>query len=320
VGLRRARIGAEGNLAIGGRYVGEIDLATGEVVLRDLFGALDGFHRDGEWRAGHYLEPFSLELGTSDNIFPFMERSPINVLDPERSWGFGLFSEQLTESSLFSVGVFHGGSDVNDFQGGEGSSFAVTGKLTAAPILEDDGRRLLHVGIAVSERVPTRVVVVINQQPRTSLIDFVDSARSPFAPVIRVPSDFQQLVNLQTAMARGSFWTQAEWYGTWIDQRHGDAVFLYGFHADCGYFLTGEHRSYSGQSGTFGPVRVRRPVFRCFSGRDRERGWGAWEVVARFSYVDSLDAATPTDSDGRPVGILLSDATFGVNWYMADHL
>src|SRR5688572_29020897 len=155
-----------GSVADCGRYVGEIDLATGEVVLRDLFGALNGVRRNGEWRAGHYLEPFSLELGTSDNTFAFMERSPINALDPERSWGLGLFSEHLTESTLLSVGAFKGGSDVNDFQGGDGSSFALTGRLTSAPILEDDGRRLLHVGLAVSERVPTSGVVIVNQQPR----------------------------------------------------------------------------------------------------------------------------------------------------------
>lgn len=36
VGLRRARIGAEGHLSSVSRYVGEIDLATGDVVVRDL--------------------------------------------------------------------------------------------------------------------------------------------------------------------------------------------------------------------------------------------------------------------------------------------
>src|SRR5262245_9774319 len=34
VGVRRAWIGAEGNLAIGGRYITEIDVASGNVVIR----------------------------------------------------------------------------------------------------------------------------------------------------------------------------------------------------------------------------------------------------------------------------------------------
>lgn len=320
VGLRRARLGAEGTLAVGGRYFTELDFATGNVVVRDLRYAWGDPQGTGERRIGHFLEPFSLELGTSDNVYAFMERSPVNALDPERSWGAALFRESPTENSLLALGVFQSGSDANDFQGGDGSAAALTGRFTTAPILEDDGRRLLHLGAAVSERLPEAGVVVINQRPRSTLIDFVDSARSPFVPQIRVPADFQQLVNLQAAFVRGSFWTQAEWYGSWILQRQDATVFLHGFHAECGYFLTGEHRRYLAPSGVFGPIEVQRPVIHCFGGRGRPRGSGAWEIAARFAYLDFQDSDTPLDSSGARVGIRLAQSTFGLNWYLADQL
>jgi phosphate-selective porin OprO and OprP len=320
VGLRRARIGAEGNLGIGGRYITEIDLASGNVVLRDVFMGLGEAQDAGEFRVGHYREPFSLELATGANYFAFLERSVINVLDPARNWGLGLFRAGLSDSSTLALGIFQAGTDPNDFHGGDGSTVGLTGRWTAAPIFEGDGQRLLHLGLAFSERLPEQGVVIINQQTQSPLLDLGDSATSTFLPQIRIPANFQQLLNLQCATANGSFWTQAEWYGSWIDQRGGGPVFFHGCHADCGFFITGEHRQYQGASGAFGPVQVNRPLLRCRANRDRPAGWGAWELTARFAYLDFQDSDTPTGPGGQFVGIRLPESTFGVNWYLADHI
>ena len=121
-------------------------------------------------------------------------------------------------------------------------------------------------------------------------------------------------------MARGSFWTQAEWYGTVVSQPNDPAVFYHGSHADCGYFLTGEQRAYLRDNGVFGAVRVNRPVFRCGAARNRERGWGAWELTSRFGYLDFFDSNTPLGPNGQLQGVRLPSATFGVNWYLADHV
>jgi phosphate-selective porin OprO/OprP len=315
-GLRRAWLGAEGDLAIGGRYAAVIDLASGNVVIRDLFVGLGDVEAGGEFRAGHYLEPFSLELGTPSFALPFLECSLVSILDPARNWGAGLFRAAPSELSTFALGVFQAGSDPNDFETGEGSTLALTGRLTAAPILQGDGERLLHVGIAFSERLPERDVIIVNQQLQSPLIGLGDSATSPFLPEIRIPASFQQLLNLQLAAANGSLWTQAEWCGSWIDQNGGGPVFLYGCHADCGWFVTGEHREYLGSSGTFGPVSVKRPVFRCHGGENRSPGWGAWELTARMAYLDFEDADTPSGAAGQAVGLRLPQSTFGVNWYL----
>jgi len=239
VGVRRAWIGAQGDLAIGGRYITEIDLASGSVVVRDVFDGLGDIQDSGEFRAGHFLEPFSLEIGTPSYVFSFLESSAVSLLDPLRNWGLGLFRADLSETTMFALGVFQAGTDPNDFRIGDGSTVGLTGKLTAAPINEGDGERLVHLGLAFSERLPERGVIIIGVQPQTTLLGLGDSASSPFAPRIPIPASFQQLLNLQCAVANGSFWTQAEWYGTWIDQRGGGPVFFHGCHADCGYFPHG---------------------------------------------------------------------------------
>jgi hypothetical protein len=47
------------------------------------------------------LEPFSLELGAGDQVFAFMERSPVN--DPERAWGWALSRPAFRDNSSSAV-------------------------------------------------------------------------------------------------------------------------------------------------------------------------------------------------------------------------
>lgn len=195
----------------------------------------------------------------------------------------------------------------------------VTGRLTTAPINERNGEQLFHLGIALSERVPEAGVITINQQPRSPLLDLGDSSTSPFVPVIRIPAVFQQLINLQFAAANGPLWTQAEWYGSLIDQTGGSPVFFRGCHVDCGYFITGEHRKYDSSSGVLGSIHVNHPLLCGRSDRDR-RGWGAWELTSRFAYLDFFDPNTPLGPNGQQVGIQLSQSTVGVNWYLSDNV
>lgn len=320
VGLRRARIGAEGDLPGEGRYEAEIDLASGNVAIQDLYIAMPGM-LDGEERLGHYREPFSLEGNTSARFFAFIERSPANVFDPARNWGASLFEVQPTDDSSFAIGMFYGGPDQNDLEGGEGSTAGVTTKFTVAPINENDGEKLLHFGMALAARKPLGGVIFVNQQPQSPLIEFDDSISSPFVPTIEIPADFQQILNVQTAVVKGPIWAQAEWYGTFINQPNdAGLVYYHGSYVAVGYFLTGEHREYKTVDGAFGPVRVNRPFLCGPASHGRPLGYGAWEVAARFAYIDFFDADTPLGPNGELVGIRQPQATFGVNWYLTDRM
>ncbi len=322
VGLRRARIGAEGNLSPESRYVAEIDLASGEVVIRDFYFAWGKVNETGEFKFGHMREPFSLEGGTSANSFAFMERSSINDLDPARNWGAEYVRCGSAENYTVSVGIYQAGTDPSDLQFESGSETALTAKWTGLPWYEDEGRRLMHLGFVVSPRFADYGVVILKQKPRSPLLDLGDSSNSPFVPTIRIPANFQQTINAQWAVVQESFWAQAEWYGTLIEQLSGPPVFYHGAYLDVGYFLTGEFRRYLTQSGVFGPVIVNRPVICGFSSHEQqhEPGYGAWELTGRLSYLDYFDVSAPPNSQGQPVGTLLPQATIGVNWYLADRL
>lgn len=65
--------------------------------------------------------------------------------------------------------------------------------------------------------------------------------------------------------------------------------------------------------GALGAVRVNRPWLRLPSERDRPLGWGAWELAARFSYLDFFDPETPARRRGSQMGVELPQSTFGVD-------
>jgi phosphate-selective porin OprO/OprP len=320
--FRRARIGAEGKLSSKSRYIGEIDLASGNVVLRDLYFGLGSVKDRGEIKLGHMREPFSLEGGTSANTFAFAERSPINTLDPARNWGVGFVRYSSATDSTLAAGIFQSGTDPSDVQFGITSDTALTGRVTKLVWNEDNGTHLMHFGLALSERFADYGIIAVNQRPRSPLLELGDSSESPFVPKITIPASFQQLVNLQWALVHGSAWMQAEFYCTIVAQHGGPPVFYHGSYVNVGYFLTGEHRKYLTETGVFGPVIVNRPVLSRFSSTDHiaEKGGGAWELTARISYLDFVDSNAPVAVQGQPVGTLLPQTTLGVNWYLADRL
>ena len=68
------------------------------------------------------------------------------------------------------------------------------------------------------------------------------------------------------------------------------------------YFLTGEHRPYSGSYETFGRVKPKRNFM------DGGKGAGAWEAALRYGYTDLSDK----DVYGGDQG----DISVGLNWYL----
>jgi phosphate-selective porin OprO/OprP len=150
------------------------------------------------------------------------------------------------------------------------------------------------------------------------------------------------LYHLELAGNAGSFHWQSEVLGTAVAQFGGPLVYYGGAYAQCGYFLTGESAGYNRQMGALDYNCV---PFREFLGLGRGRrmcGWGAWEVAARWSYLDlqsnrinplNYQGAGPIDpATGLPTGLtasnggtgpsvafpnpgVLNESTVGLNWY-----
>src|SRR5262245_58876476 len=215
-GFRRARIGTQGNVGTSAKWVAEIDFANGNFRPRDLYVGLIAIPYVNEVKVGYFREPFSLGGSTSSRYITFLERSPINVLDPARNWGVCAYWWPESERYLFVLGAFRDGTNNGGFSGGDGSNWAVTTRLSGLPVyVDEEGEfRLVQIGGAFSNRRPANGIVSYSPAPQSSLLDVSDSPASPFLPPINIPANAQQLYNLQAAAVFGPFSIQGEWTAT----------------------------------------------------------------------------------------------------------
>lgn len=319
-GLRRMRLGAEGTIGEEANWVSEVDLAGGTPRVRDVYIGLTMFPFVRELRVGHFREPFSLEGNTSSNFITFMERSPINQLDPTRNWGIAGYWWTDNERMTFTLGTFRDGTSNGGQSQGDDDAWVLDGRITVLPIYDpnEDTYRVLHLGAAVSLRSPNDGTIVFSPVNTGTLLTVSDNPSSPFLPPVTIYAQSQQLYNLQFGWVNGPFSLQSEWSATTIQQTNGGGnIFMHGCYVDASYFLTGEHRGYDTKRAAFDQVKVLRPVLRDRS--DSRGGYGAIELATRFAFADFNSPNLPPTMNGSPSGSLLYQLTTGVNWYLNDY-
>ena len=319
-GFRRVRLGAQGTLGSTADYLAEVDFAGGTVRLRDTFVGLNVVPWVNQVRAGYQREPFTLEGATSSRFLTFLERSPLNQLDPTRNWGVLGHWWTADERLTAAVGVFRDNTNSGGFSGGDEDAWALTGRLTGLPVYDPSGDslRLIHLGGAFSTRSPAGGVVRYTPDPQSSLLTQAsDNPASPFLPGVNIAAASQQLYDLQAAAVDGPLSVQAEWIATAVDRTGGGVVFLHGAYATVSYFLTGEHRGYDRKRAAFDRVAVRRPVLK-ESGFTT--GTGSIELAGRFAVADFSANRIATPGGGTVAGTVLIETTLGVNWYLNDYV
>ncbi|MBX7166185.1 MAG: hypothetical protein K1X74_07535 [Pirellulales bacterium] len=315
-GFRRVRLGAQGEITDSTSWVSEVELAGGTVRLRDVFVGFDAIPGFSQIRIGHFREPYSLEGMTSSNFMTFLERSPINVLSPARNWGVCGYWWPETERLLFSLGAFRDGTPSNGQSTGDDDSWAYTTRLTGLPYYDpdEDNFRLIHLGGAVSYRIPPDGVINFTPRLTSNLLTVEDNPGSPFLPALDVAANDYQLYNLQAAGVLGAFSVQAEWSSAAVQQPDGNSIFVNGVYVYYSYFLTGEHRSYNTTRGSFDRINVLRPVMR--KRGDPRGGFGALEQATRFSYLDFSSPNLPPNMSGIPTSTNLYELSVALNWYL----
>ncbi|MDQ3563921.1 MAG: porin [Pseudomonadota bacterium] len=296
VEFRRTRLSAFGTLWKHWDFKSEVDFAGNGVDVKDMYIA-NTYLKPFTIQAGNFKEPFSLEQLTSSRFITFMERSLADAFVPERNLGAALYyagSNWTAAGGVFSEGVTEDDEDV-EIDGGEG--IGVTGRITAAPLL--DSTRLVHVGGAISwrdpEESPADTLLQFRQRPESHVADqrLVDTGE--FAGT----EDFMRY-GAEGAFAWGPGSLQAEYIYTDVNRNIEDVSFD-GWYIYGSWFLTGESRAaaYKVEKGAFDRLK---PFSNFGSG-----GWGAWEIAARYSTIDLSDE----DIDGGEQ----DDFTFGLNWY-----
>jgi len=289
--------------------------------LTELKDAYVGIHEIpwlGYVRAGHFYEVTSLEQQTHENYITFMERAlPVLAFHPRRQFGIAAYNYTEDEQFTISGGAFL--PDINEehkelFDDELGIDMAT--RVTWNPWYTAEGRGVLHVGGGYNF-VDVRGTHTFRVNPE---IHRVVSPGLGETSVLRsgvagLTIDRYTMLNFETALVYGPFSIQSEIF---LGDTEGEAgqpdSDLYGAYVMGSYFLTGEHRPYNRQRAKFGRVV---PFTNFFIVRTADgsiqSGWGAWELAARWSWVEIRDGIDPA---AVQLAGSLNDVTLGVNWHL----
>lgn len=290
VRFRRARMHMEGRAFEHMSYKVEFDFAGGSAGWRDVYLATS-LYEFSDIKVGHFKQPFGLEQLTSSNNMTFMERATLETFTPFFKTGVAVGNQFGDERATWAASVFREtdatGNDLSDNRG-----YGFAGRVTYLPMYGDEGRSVVHLGLAATHR-----------QVDGDELRYRVRAENSFGPRLIdatvADADDRTSYGLEAAWVHGPLSLQGEYMITDVSSDASDDPSFSGFYAMISYFLTGEHRPYRKGSGIFDRIRPKRNW-----GQD---GGGAWELAARYSSLDLTDGSV----EGGEVDAI----TAGVNWY-----
>ena len=275
----------------------------------------------GNVRVGNQKEPIGLEHLTSSRYLDFMERSfnqdaytgPFNNGFTPGISIYDHFGDD--HRGMWHLGVYKNVVNVFTYGATDGA-YAVDGRLTYLLWEECEGRQLLHVGGSYSHRDPQNDSLRIRS--RGSLRNGPGAINPVFADTSGFLADSQDLAGAELSMVLGPFQVQSEFMASSATDARNTAntvnygtYFTTGYYVMASWFLTGEHREYEKKTASFGRVIPNRNS-RFFPPDCEERGFGAWQILARYSALDL--------NDNGLNGGQIWDCTIGVNWFLNPNL
>jgi phosphate-selective porin OprO/OprP len=215
-----------------------------------------------------------------------------NVSESERvTWQYGIYRPLV---NIYGVGL-------NKFECG--------GRVTALPVYEDEGQRLVHVGFGTLNVQLPQNKLKVRARP------FLRNAPGYAVPMLvntgAVAGSRQYTIKPKVAPVYGPLTIQAEWTGQALTDAVTSAgnpqgtVFYHGGYVEALYFLTDEYQSYDKDEGVFGRVIPRNNF--TLSRKLPDGCTDAWQIGLRLSYLDLNDKSVQ--------GGTIYDWTVGLNWF-----
>ncbi|NQV26422.1 MAG: porin [Rhodopirellula sp.] len=313
--FRRARLAAKGNVAENVSYIIEFDFAASQPRFVDVWMNFAKVPVFGNVRIGRWRQPFGMAELTSVRELPFLERALPFSMAPFRQTGIGFYNHSDDERATWAGSVVRYPSDNFGNNTGNAGGYSFVGRTTWLPYYENEGDQLFHVGFDYSYLNPATNKVQFASQPE---IQVGQTSGGVFpASFVGVPAFVStgtlsnvtniNLMGVEAAAAYGNLYLQSEFRWMVIEQNGGQRNTLPGGYAQLRYLLTGEKLPYKKKDGVFGRVIPHQDA--SFG----NGGIGAWELDARWSFVDFNGTGFP--GPGRR----LNDITFGMNWYVNAH-
>lgn len=321
--MRRARLRAEGDAWEVVSWVAEYEFANSdEVRMRELYFDVNKIPLVGSFRVGQFVEPIGFESLSSDRFISIGERSSLhNTFFPEYNPGMMIFNQAFDQRVTWQLAVARddGGMDTGRVIGD--GTYNYDARLTCLPWYEHEGRYLLHLGAAYEHR---NAQITTFGAPRSLRLAIPPSFRQGRTTPNMVDTGNVVCEGLnelagEVFLNLGPFSLQSEAVvATMENARVGgqsNDTFNWGWYVQLGYFLTGENMNFDKRFGRIDRIKnVNEPFFfvQTDEGGERRlaRGLGAWQLVARYSFIDLNDARAGV------FGGSMHDIVAGLNWYL----
>ncbi len=350
--VRRIRLGAEGDMPGGFGYKVEVDFANAGTGFGDAFLSYQGTDSPVLVRIGNMDTLSGLEQITSSNNSSFIERAAFNdAFLNSRRLGTAIALTDKKSGLSAEAGLFAAHSIDSSF---DNDGWIAAARLTWSPTWRGGQ---MHLGLNYQYRdfasnaggiASTGVnMPSVNQlaryrsRPNSQLTDvrFIDTGSFAARRDRIVGAEIAGIFG-PVYVAGEAQWVRAEAYapgsiasGQNLFAGGNSAVTpardpaFFGGYAELGYFFTGETRAYRPGEGIWGRTKVRKPL--------GKGGPGAWQIAARFDYVDlndaALQAAPTTNFTTGTTSLANANARLGrggtqssyllaLNWYPLDYV
>ncbi len=319
--FRRARLSAKGSVTETTNYFFQMDFGFfGRPTFADVWLEQTQVPLLGNVRIGQWKQPFSLEVVSSFRYTTFMERSLLfQPFTPFRHIGAGFYDVSESLDMTWAASVFRSGQDQFGGSLSTDGGWGTSERLTFLPLWECNGTEYLHLGAGHFFNSPPSDTINFRTIP-----EFFVGANGPgavgtsgqavpggsngtpfFVSTGNLTVPAYNVLGSELLWVNGPFSLQSEAMVNFVNVSGADTAVLPGAYAQAGYFLTGEHRPYDRKTGAIDRVMPKTNL--CFGGTNCNPGFGAWEVAARWSWLDLNDSVV--------AGGTITDYTAGLNWY-----
>ena len=316
--FRRIRLEMKGDILENMLWRIQIDFNNPAVAeMKDVYLGFKELPYNQEFLIGNQKRPLGLDHLNSSRYNVFLERPMVIETFNSDARRPGVCMYGYTDDELFHwrYGAFYLENISRDGRYfGDYRQMSINGRLSSSPWYDDasDGRGYFHWAVAGMLARPDGDATAADANGNESRFNTRPEARSASSWLDTRPiagADWYEILALETILNVGPTQIVGEYQHTFVQRDSGFADTQFGGgYIYASYFLTGEHIPYERKSGTIGRVVPYENFFlvdRCSGGHGT--GWGAWNVAARYSYLDL--------SDGDVLGGVGNSGTLALNWH-----
>lgn len=320
--FRRARLSANGSVVENMKYFLQMDFAFfGKPTFTDLWMEVNEVPIFGNVRVGQWKQPFSLEVVSSFRYTTFAERSLLfQPFTPFRHIALGCYDHSQDENWTWAASIYRPGQDQFGGSLADNGGYAGVARVTHLPYYENEGTSYLHLGLGGNLVFPNNHIARFRSIPEFFVgevvggpvgtsgqaINGAQNGTPFFIDTGNIGVDNYWLTGTEFLIVEGPLSFQSEIMWMSAERTNGAQDDFWGYYAQVGYFLTGEHRPYSRTQGAIDRIMPFHNVLSDCG--DGSRGIGAWELATRVSHLDLHDDVARAGE--------LTDWTLGLNWYL----